>query len=62
MLIGPSFSGIVSNVDRLLHDAVAYERMSSVQSPFGDGKAAERIVSVLAETFAHRVPAEMAVA
>ena len=51
VLVGPSYEGIVKHVERLLADEVAHARMSAVQSPFGDGKASERIVSILERHF-----------
>lgn len=52
MLIGASYESIVEHVERLLQDRRAHTRMSSVRSPFGDGKAAKRIVAVLSGAFA----------
>lgn len=46
-LVGTSFERITSAAAMLLDDDVAYERMASRQSPFGDGKAAIRIVDSL---------------
>ncbi len=37
---------------RLLQDADAYSRMSSISNPYGDGKAAQRIVSEMRARFA----------
>jgi UDP-N-acetylglucosamine 2-epimerase (non-hydrolysing) len=54
LLIGPSESRIVEEVGRLLGEAGAHARMASVRSPFGDGRAAARITSTLAEAFAPR--------
>src|SRR3569623_546507 len=48
-LIGPHYSAIVSETQRLLDDAAAYTRMAKGVSPYGDGKAAERILNVLRE-------------
>lgn len=38
---------IMSEACHLLEDRSAYERMASVQNPYGDGHAAERIGKVL---------------
>lgn len=38
---------IFEEARRLLEDSEAYQRMSSAQNPYGDGKAAERIAKVL---------------
>ncbi|GKT18690.1 UDP-N-acetylglucosamine 2-epimerase (non-hydrolyzing) [Acidovorax sp. SUPP2522] len=54
LLIGPSYDAIVSHVTRLLGDPHAHRQMAQVHSPFGDGQACQRIVSVLAS---HLVPA-----
>ena len=47
MLVGTDGERIVSEVERLLSDAGAYSSMARTGSPFGDGKAAERIVDIL---------------
>lgn len=46
-LVGPDYPRIVSETQRLLDDADAYREMAKGVSPYGDGHAAERIVSVL---------------
>ncbi len=46
-VIGPSAEAIVSEAERLLRNAQAYEQMARQGSPYGDGKAAGRIVGVL---------------
>ena len=46
-LVGPNYERIVAETQRLLDDAVAYRTMARGVSPYGDGKAAERIVAVL---------------
>lgn len=38
---------IVQEAKRLLDDQALYEKMSKVVNPYGDGKAAKRIVEVL---------------
>ena len=48
-LVGTNRQIIVEASLRLLDDDTAYKAMSSAHNPYGDGKAAERIVSVLAE-------------
>jgi UDP-N-acetylglucosamine 2-epimerase len=47
-VVGTDPERIVSEVHRLLTDRAAYERMASVQNPYGDGRAAERIADILA--------------
>jgi UDP-N-acetylglucosamine 2-epimerase (non-hydrolysing) len=43
-LVGTDTNTIVSECTRLLDDAAAYETMSRAHNPYGDGKAASRIV------------------
>ncbi len=47
-LVGTDESAIVSGVSRLLTDEAAYRAMSMAHNPYGDGKAVQRIVSLLA--------------
>lgn len=47
-LVGRNRKTIVGEVMRLLRDDEAYRRMACVANPYGDGKAARRIVAVLA--------------
>lgn len=44
ILVGTDKEKIISNASRLLEDETLYKNMSAVKNPFGDGKAAERIV------------------
>jgi UDP-N-acetylglucosamine 2-epimerase (non-hydrolysing) len=46
-LVGTDRVRIVSEASKLLDDAVAYGEMERAHNPYGDGKAAERIVAVL---------------
>jgi UDP-N-acetylglucosamine 2-epimerase (non-hydrolysing) len=46
-LVGTCARRIVEETTRLLDDADAYQRMSRATSPYGDGRASERIASVL---------------
>jgi UDP-N-acetylglucosamine 2-epimerase (non-hydrolysing) len=48
-LVGTDQERIVAEASRLLADPAAYAAMSSSENPFGDGRAAERIASALAE-------------
>ncbi len=43
-LVGTATEAIVSNVVQLLTDKQAYERMSGLKNPYGDGNASARIV------------------
>jgi UDP-N-acetylglucosamine 2-epimerase (non-hydrolysing) len=54
LLVGTDTDQIVRETSRLLEDADAYQRMASVENPFGDGKAAARIVDALADTLKAR--------
>jgi UDP-N-acetylglucosamine 2-epimerase (non-hydrolysing) len=46
-IIGTDTNTIVQHVWELLDDAQAYHRMATAINPYGDGRAAERIVEVL---------------
>lgn len=50
-LVGPHYERIVEEAQLLLDDALAYRAMAQGISPYGDGKGAERIVTVLREHF-----------
>lgn len=46
-LVGPNAAAIVHETERLLHNQAAYGQMANAVSPYGDGRAAERIIRVL---------------
>ena len=46
-LVGTDYDKIMSEVSRLLDDAVYYDAMSKAVNPYGDGKACERIVDFI---------------
>lgn len=46
-LVGPNYEAIVMETQRLLDDETAYNQMALKISPYGDGKAADRIVEIL---------------
>lgn len=46
-LVGPHFSAITAEADRLLTDPAYYQSMSQSISPYGDGQASARIIDVL---------------
>jgi UDP-N-acetylglucosamine 2-epimerase (non-hydrolysing) len=50
-LVGTSRERIVGEVTRLLTDAAAYKEMSQKHNPYGDGKAARRIVKSIIENY-----------
>ena len=57
-LVGTDEARIVAEVSRLLDDPVAYHMMARGVSPYGDGKASQRIVGVLRAALATQdVPA-----
>jgi UDP-N-acetylglucosamine 2-epimerase (non-hydrolysing) len=47
LLTGPRASSIVHHASRLLEDRDAYQAMANAVNPYGDGRAAERIVARL---------------
>lgn len=49
-LVGTNPQTIVAEAEKLLKDRLEYDRMSKAHSPFGDGRAAERIVQILLDT------------
>jgi UDP-N-acetylglucosamine 2-epimerase (non-hydrolysing) len=46
-LVGTDVEKILSNVEELLTDGAAYGEMARAMNPYGDGKAAGRIVAGL---------------
>lgn len=48
-LVGTDENCIVAETQRLLDDPIEYERMVAQENPYGDGRAAQRIVQVLRE-------------
>lgn len=51
-LVGPNYERILEEAQVLLDNPIVYGEMARGVSPYGDGKAAERIMSVLREHFA----------
>jgi UDP-N-acetylglucosamine 2-epimerase (non-hydrolysing) len=49
-LVGTQTDAIVSNTRNLLDDPTAYARMAQAINPYGDGKAAQRIVRAIIDT------------
>jgi UDP-N-acetylglucosamine 2-epimerase (non-hydrolysing) len=47
ILMGTDYQSIVGNVNLLLNDSSAYDKMALSHNPYGDGKASERIVRYL---------------
>jgi UDP-N-acetylglucosamine 2-epimerase len=52
-LVGTERARIVAEADRLLSDPAAHAAMANAVSPYGDGHAASRIVSILLERQTH---------
>jgi UDP-N-acetylglucosamine 2-epimerase (non-hydrolysing) len=48
-LVGTDESRIVRTIEELLTDRAAYQKMASALNPYGDGRAAERIVAATLE-------------
>jgi len=48
-LVGADRKRILEVVSLLLNDSIEYDRMCNVRNPFGDGRAAGRIVEILAQ-------------
>jgi len=46
-LVGTNPEKIIQEAQKLLDDAVEYEKMSKAHNPYGDGKACERIVNFI---------------
>ncbi|MFI1163758.1 non-hydrolyzing UDP-N-acetylglucosamine 2-epimerase [Streptomyces sp. NPDC020801] len=55
-LVGTDPDAVVSCAERLLDDPAEYRRMATAGNPFGDGRAAGRVLAQLAEDFAAEVP------
>ena len=53
-LVGTQRSRIINETERLLCDSSAHAAMSTGVNPYGDGKAASRIVSILLKRSLHR--------
>lgn len=47
LLVGTESASIVAAVSRLMKDSTFYQSMSQATSPYGDGKAAEKIVELI---------------
>jgi UDP-N-acetylglucosamine 2-epimerase (non-hydrolysing) len=49
MLVGTERQKIIEGMESVLLDRRLYRRMARAHNPYGDGKAAERIVDILGE-------------
>lgn len=52
-LVGTDADVIISAVQELIDDASQYERMSAAHNPYGDGKASQRIICFLKNTYSN---------
>ncbi len=52
LLVGADETSIVTNMVRLLDDSRAYDAMANAVNPYGDGRAADRIVARIGRFFA----------
>ena len=50
-LVGTDVNLILREAETLLHDQNAYQAMAMVKSPYGDGRAAERIWEIIRSRF-----------
>ena len=50
-LIGLSYENIFKEVDLLLNDEDEYKKMSLAVNPYGDGRASEKIVDIIVDSF-----------
>jgi len=48
-LVGTDKEKIVNETVELLDNSLLYERISKATNPYGDGRAAERIVQIIGE-------------
>lgn len=53
MLVGTDHAKIVAQTEKILMDDQCYRRMAAAHNPYGDGQAATRIVTVLAQRAGH---------
>jgi UDP-N-acetylglucosamine 2-epimerase (non-hydrolysing) len=53
MLVGTERAKIIEGMESVLLDSALYRRMARAHNPYGDGRAAERIVGILGD-WAHR--------
>jgi UDP-N-acetylglucosamine 2-epimerase (non-hydrolysing) len=59
-LVGTDPDVVVAAATQLLSDDATYRRMVSGANPFGDGRASERIVTIIAERFRLPLPCRIA--
>jgi UDP-N-acetylglucosamine 2-epimerase (non-hydrolysing) len=49
ILVGTNTTKIIEETNKLLNNPLAYERMSALHNPYGDGNACERIINFMAQ-------------
>jgi UDP-N-acetylglucosamine 2-epimerase (non-hydrolysing) len=49
--VGTDTNRIVTTASEVLDNPAAYQAMSAIHNPYGDGKACERIIASLHEEF-----------
>ncbi|MDR3441628.1 MAG: UDP-N-acetylglucosamine 2-epimerase (non-hydrolyzing) [Legionella sp.] len=54
LLVGHDIERIITEVEKLLYDEYVYMKMCNVDSPYGDGQAAARIVQITTHYLAHQ--------
>ncbi|HIE0667970.1 TPA: non-hydrolyzing UDP-N-acetylglucosamine 2-epimerase [Acinetobacter nosocomialis] len=50
-LVGTNQQKIIEEAEKLLTDSEHYQKMANVENPFGDGRAAQRILDEIAKTY-----------
>jgi UDP-N-acetylglucosamine 2-epimerase (non-hydrolysing) len=50
-LVGTDREFIIATLNELLYSSAIYEKMANAKNPYGDGKAAERIISILRQIY-----------
>lgn len=53
-LIGTSYDNVKKQMTKLLEDQTEYDKMAQARNPYGDGHAAERILTAIKEYFANK--------
>ena len=55
-LVGSNRKTIIRETEHLLHNKKEYDRMARAYNPYGDGRAAERIIEILKRTTGPSIP------
>ena len=51
ILVGTNKTKIIDNVQNLINNKKAYEKMSNALNPYGDGNASKRIVKIIKDSY-----------